>query len=604
MDKKTRDKEFALLREFAEAWGQMDSLDLFEKKLSALSAKCDECSFAESQNELICRFFPDGTITYVNNAYCKYFMREREDIIGNTFKPFATEEDARLIEQHLALLSTENPSIVYEHRFIIPGRDAIDVRWLRWTGKALLDGNGQMAEIQTVGWDVTENKMLEEKLRENEDRLKHLAHFDVLTGLSNRTYFNSRLAEEVSRCKRYDRRLVVMFLDLDNFKKINDSLGHDVGDLLLKEVSQRIGICLRDTDIVSRLGGDEFTVILTELAKDEDAALAAQRIIDAVSRPFILRQHEFYVTVSIGMAVYPLDGENGDTMVKNADTAMYYAKSQGRNNYQFYSAQMNAAHMERLTIESQLRKAVENREFVLFYQPQISIQTGHIIGAEALIRWIHPVKGMIPPMKFIPVAEETGLIIPISEWVIMTACEQNKRWKDEGFPPLTVAVNISMRHFMQPNLLDVIAEALQKTGLPSPCLELELTESIVMHNVDEVIRILQKFRETGVQSSIDDFGTGYSSLNYLKRLPINKLKIDQSFVRNITADQNDAMIVKTVIEMAHNLGLRVIAEGVETSDQVNFLRTLACDELQGYFFSKPLPAEEFIQLLEVFRMIS
>ncbi|MFO0752152.1 MAG: EAL domain-containing protein [Thermodesulfovibrionales bacterium] len=562
------------------------------------------CSIVENQNELICRFLPDGTLTYVNDSFSAYFKKAKEELVGKPFLPFAPEEDLRNIEYHLSQLGKVTPSMQYEHRFLIPGKGDIEVRWLRWSAKVLYDAAGETAEIQAVGWDITDNKLLEERLLENEYQLNHLAHHDPLTGLPNRMYFTNRLQQEVVRCRRYSHAMAVLFLDLDNFKKINDSLGHDVGDLLLKEAAERIRSCLRASDVVSRLGGDEFTIILPELEKNGGAAVVAQKIIGQVSRPFLIGQYDLYITVSIGIALYRLDGEDGDSLVKNADTAMYHAKSLDKNNYQFYNARMNTVTVERLALESELRKALENNEFVLYYQPQICIKSGQIIGVEALIRWQHPVRGMVPPMRFIPVAEETGLIIPISEWVIRTACAQNREWQKKGFPSLTMAVNISMKHFKQSNLLDLIDGTLRETKLDAVCLELELTESIVMHNIEAVIGILRKFRERGVHVSIDDFGTGYSSLNYLKRLPINKLKVDQTFVRNITADCNDAMIVKTVIEMAHNLGLKVIAEGVETLEQVDFLRSLACDELQGYFFSKPLPAEECVKLLEVLRFIS
>ncbi|MBZ0158165.1 MAG: EAL domain-containing protein [Alphaproteobacteria bacterium] len=582
-------------------------IDVTEWKKNEEGARKSEacyCSIVENQSELICRFLPGGTLTYVNDSFSAYFGKEKDDLVGRPFTPFAPEEDLRKIEHHLSLLGKEAPFVQYEHRILSPGKDGIEVRWLRWSAKALFDADGKVSEIQAVGWDITDNKLLEEKLRENEYQLHHLAHHDPLTGLPNRMYFTGRLQQEVVRCRRYGHAMAVLFLDLDNFKRINDSLGHDIGDLLLKEAAERIRDCLRGSDIVSRLGGDEFTIILPELDRSEGAAVVAQKIIGQVSRPFPIRQYELYITVSIGIALYPLDGEDGDSLVKNADTAMYHAKSLDKNNYQFYNTRMNTVTVERLTIENELRKALENNEFELYYQPQISIKTGQIIGVEALIRWRHPTQGMVPPMRFIPVAEETGLIIPISEWVIRTACAQNRGWQEQGFPRITMAVNISMKHFKQPNLVELIDAVLRETKLDAECLELELTESIVMHNIEAVIGILRKFRDRGVHVSIDDFGTGYSSLNYLKRLPINKLKVDQTFVRNITADRNDAMIVKTVIEMAHNLDLKVIAEGVESLEQVDFLRALACDELQGYFFSKPLPAEECIQLLEVLRFIA
>jgi diguanylate cyclase (GGDEF)-like protein/PAS domain S-box-containing protein len=562
-------------------------------------------SILENQNELICRFHNDGTITFVNRAYCRYFKKTHKEIIGKSFRPFIPEEDMRSVDSTLDSITPESPTVVYEHRFLVPEEKDIDVRWLKWIGTGVLfNVSGNTLEIQTVGNDVTAQKLMEISLVERESQLERLAKHDPLTDLPNRLYFNSRLQEEILRSNRFKHSLAVMFLDIDDFKKINDSLGHDTGDILLKEVAQRIGESLRNTDIVSRLGGDEFTILLPELNLIEGAGIAAGKIIESVSKPYYIKDFELYVTISIGIAIYPDDGQDADTIVKNADTAMYDVKSKDKNSYQYYDSMMNKVTMERITLETDLRKAVENREFILYYQPQISMKTGQIVGLEALIRWNHPVKGMVPPIKFIPLSEQTGLIIPISEWVIKTACKQNKLWQENGFPKISIAVNISTKHFKQPNLIALITEALRDTKLEPECLELEITESMVMHNVESVIDILQKFRDAGLPISVDDFGTGYSSLNYLKRLPVTKLKIDQSFVRNITSDKNDAMIVKTIIEMAHNLNLKVIAEGVETSEHAEFLRKLDCDELQGYFFSKPLPAAELAELWTVLGIIN
>ncbi len=404
--------------------------------------------------------------------------------------------------------------------------------------------------------------------------------------------------EQSIYANRHKGRLAVLLIDLDNFKNVNDSLGHHAGDQLLQQLATRLVGSLREGDTVARLGGDEFVLILVNVASEEDASVVAQKILKLDTEPCTIDGHELFVTYSIGISFYPKDGEDAETLLKNADAALYRAKKQGGNNAQFCSAEMNAKALQRLTLENNLRNALKRQEFLLHYQARVDLHSGEITGMEALVRWQHPEQGLlIPPGQFIPVAEDSGLIVPLGAWVLHTACAQNKAWQAAGFKPVCIAVNLSARQFRQQDLVELVTRILQETGLDAAYLELELTESMIMQNVEAAIATLTRLKAIGVKFSIDDFGTGYSSLSYLKRFPIDSLKIDQSFVRDISTDPDDAAITKTIISMAHDLGLRVIAEGVETQEQETFLRLHHCDEIQGYFFSKPVPAKEFEVLL-------
>jgi len=429
--------------------------------------------------------------------------------------------------------------------------------------------------------------------RQAEERIRHLANYDELTGLYNRSMFSHRLGHALAQARRTDKPLAILFLDLDRFKNINDTLGHAAGDSVLREVAKRLGECLRESDTVGRLGGDEFVVLLEAMLQPMHSAAVAQKLLAAVARPFTFEGQEFHLTASIGISTYPADSKETESLLRNADIAMYRAKEQGKNNYQFYSAQMNVHTLERLALESSLRHALERNEFVLYYQPKIDIGSRRITGMEALLRWQHPSKGLVPPMQFIPLAEETGLIVAIGEWVLRTACTQNKSWRAQGLPPLRVAVNLSARQFSHENLLQDVEKVLNETGLDPAALELEITESMVMRSPERTTILLNKLKTTGISISIDDFGTGYSSLSYLKRFPIDSVKIDRSFIKELPQDGEDAAITQAIIAMAHGLGLKVIAEGVETGEQVGFLRAHGCDEVQGYYFSKPVPAQEF-----------
>lgn len=433
-----------------------------------------------------------------------------------------------------------------------------------------------------------------------ESQLAYLNDHDMLTGLPNRQMYQQTLTKRIRQFKgATPTRLAVMFIDLDRFKNVNDTFGHAFGDQLLIEAADRLKAGLRSCDSVSRQGGDEFTVLIDDIHDTSDAEKVAQKIIHLLSQPFSIEGHELRVGCSIGIAVYPQDGDDAITLMKNADTAMYRAKDKGKNGYSFYSAEMNDTVIQKLVMEEWLNKALEHDEFVLYYQPQVDIFSNRMNGMEALIRWNHPRLGFISPGEFIPLAEETSLIIPIGEWVLRTACNQNKAWQDAGYTPLKMAVNISPIQFHQSNFVDVVLDALRESGLEPRYLELEITEGIAMYHVDQVIQKLQTLRDLGVQISMDDFGTGYSSLTYLKRFPIHKLKIAQQFVRDVTVDPDDAAIVQAIMAMAHSLKLNVIAEGVETEEQLAFLLDIRCEEIQGYIYSRPLPPHEFVKLLSV-----
>lgn len=434
--------------------------------------------------------------------------------------------------------------------------------------------------------------------RRYEEQLVYQANHDPLAGLPNRNLLQDRLGQALAlESSRRRNPIGVMFLDLDNFKKINDTLGHTVGDMLLKAVANRLRNCVRGGDTVSRLGGDEYILILPNVKEMHDVTTVAKKLIGLFSTPFLLMGHELYITASIGIALFPSDGDTVDALLKNADAAMYHAKEQGKNNYQFYSEEMNTRVFERMALETSLHRAIRQQEFLLYYQPRVDLRTGRISGVEALVRWNHPEMGLVSPARFIPLAEETGLIVPIGEWVLRTACAQNKAWQEAGLPPLRMAVNLSARQFRQENLIQMVADVLAETGLDPRWLELELTESLLMERAEQSVSILRSLADMGIDIAVDDFGTGYSSLGYLKRFPITNLKIDQSFIRDIASDPDDAILVRTIITMAHGLGMKTVGEGVESLEQVDFLCRHGCEEVQGYYFSRPLTAEGCEELL-------
>lgn len=476
------------------------------------------------------------------------------------------------------------------------------LRYVQIQAVASLDATGTVARLSGTIQDVTE-------LHEAEQRIRYLAYHDGTTGLPNRQSFIEGLGKALSIAKRHHRQLGILALDLDQFKRVNDTLGHGVGNEVLISAARRLIATLRECDViavpeqrdegregVARLDGDEFSVLISDLDHYHDAAKVAHRLLDELRKPFKAGGQEVFLTASIGLALYPLDGDDADSLMRNAGAAMHFAKEQGRDNYQFYSRAMNATALEKLSMESQLRKALERNEFLLHFQPKINAATRRVVGVEALIRWQHPELGMVPPSQFIPLAEETGLIVPIGEWVLRSACEQSRAWQRAGLPSVHVAVNISSPHFRQ-GLTDSVAKALQATALDPGLLEVELTESMLMQNVETTLATLHELKDMGVRLAIDDFGTGYSSLSYLKRFPLDALKIDRSFVKDLPRDPEDAAITKAIIAMAHSLRLQVVAEGVETQEQLAFLQQHGCDVLQGYLFSRPVGAERLCGLL-------
>ena len=443
--------------------------------------------------------------------------------------------------------------------------------------------------------------LLNDSLRAANEELVHLATHDVLTGLPNRTLLGDRIERALVDADRSGGCFAVLFLDLDRFKVVNDSAGHHVGDALLRAMAHRIHGCLRRSDTLSRLGGDEFVVLLKDLDRPESAADLARKILAALRPAFRIEPHELHMSATVGISLYPGDGTTAEALLTNADAAMYHAKQGGRNTYKFFAPAMNAFAHERLELETGLRRALQEDEFELHYQPKVDVDSGEVVSLEALVRWRHPTRGLVSPAAFIPVAEESGLIGPLGEWVLRTACAQNRAWQDAGLKPMRVAVNVSARQFRQTKLLEFVRSVLEETGLAARYLELELTESTVMSNAEESVRILKSLSDMGVHIAIDDFGTGYSSLAYLKRLPLNVIKVDRSFVTDLARSQDDASIVQAVISMAHSLRLKVIAEGVETREQLDLLKSLGCDQFQGFYYSTPVDAAgaaQFMALLD------
>lgn len=463
-------------------------------------------------------------------------------------------------------------------------------RYLVFNAAPIRNGQGELLAVIETLEDITERKRYQEQL-------EYQANYDGLTNLPNRNLLDDRIRQALHVSRRSNQEVAVFVLDLDNFKLINDTLGQDGGDTVLKMVAERLKGCVRSGDTVAHQGGDEFTVVISDHALPDKAALVAGKILEVIARPLRVNGHELVITGSIGISIFPKDGEDVKTLVKNAEVAMYRAKEQGRNTCQFYTGEMNARSLARMSLEHHLRRALQRDEFLVYYQPKVNLRTGRITGMEALVRWQSPEMGMISPDTFIPLAEETGLIVPLGAWVLRCACAQSKAWQDAGLPALTVAVNLSPRQFRQQDIVSLIEELLAETGLDPCFLELEITESMVMRDVDRVTAVLGDLKRLGIFLTMDDFGTGYSSLSYLKRFTFDKLKIDQSFVRDITCDPDNAAIAKAIIAMAHSLHMTVIAEGVETQGQLEYLRSHGCDEMQGFYFSRPVPAEQFAAFL-------
>lgn len=524
----------------------------------------------------------DGMITEFNKYAEILTGSKKQDVL---YKPIPYGKANDFIKE--VLQKGEN----YENiEFILTPQVGQDERVCLFDAFPIRNENMQIVGAFAQFRDITERY-------NTQKQINYLAYHDDLTDLPNRRFFIMHIDELLRQGVKEDSIFAVMFLDLDSFKKINDTLGHNNGDALLKLAAERLKACCQSPNkLVSRMGGDEFTILLEEITDRTEAIHVAEEIIKAFEKPFAVDGYEFYITASIGIAFYPQDGQSVESLMKNADIALYRMKEDGKNNFNIFKPIPNSGGIERLTLENSIRKALQQNEFVLYYQPQINTLTGEIIGTEALVRWNHPTQGLIPPAKFIPLAEETGLIVPLGEWVLETACRQNQIWIEKGYAPMSISVNLSSRQFSKPNLVETIKEILRETRIDPHYLELEITESMTT-NVEVTVEVLAKLKELGIQICIDDFGTGYSNLYYLKVFSIDRLKIDRSFVRDIMTDSNDADIVATIIAMAHNLGINVIAEGVETKDQLDFLRSQNCHEVQGFYYHQPLPAEQMEQLL-------
>ncbi len=529
----------------------------------------------------------DGTIERVNPAFTQITGYAAEEAIGKN--PRILKSDRHDADFYRKMWQTLKDTGQWQGE--IWNRRKSGEAYPEWLAvTAVADSRGETEKYVSVFHDISE-------IKRNRKMLRFQTYHDALTGLPNRHLFNDRLERAIAYAKRKNGRIAVLLVDLDNFKHINDSLGHSAGDEFLKKTAERLKRHCREEDTVARLGGDEFIILNSDLSSDRDAVEVANRIQRAFDEPIIIDHYELYTTTSIGITLFPEDGKDAPTLVKNADMAMYRAKSQGKNAHALFTPALHSAAARRMELENSLRKAIRLEEFTLFYQPKVNLATDRIVGVEALVRWFRPDGGMAPPDEFIPLAEETGMIHPLGEWVLKTACRQARIWNDRIRADLTVAVNLSARQFQDRDLIPLVRSILEETALDPSRLDLEITENMVMNHLDAAVEAMERLKAMGIHLSIDDFGTGYSSLSYLKRFPITLLKIDKSFVRDLPSNAGDAAIVRAILSLAHNLGLRVVAEGVETVEQLDFMRRHGCDEIQGYLFSKPLPAREMTRLL-------
>ncbi|MGH8728899.1 MAG: PAS domain S-box protein, partial [Burkholderiales bacterium] len=564
----------------------LTSRDITERKRAEHLLKESEQRFRDVVNaagEYIWEVDAQWNYTYASERVERTLGYNEHELIGRSFFSLMPEGEANRVRDWFREKVPEGQSFRYlEHKTRTKYGDVI---WQQVSGVPILGAHSRASGYRGTALDITDRKRAEA-------RIEYLATRDALTDLPNRMLLNDRVEQAIVNAHRNFESFALLFIDLDRFKTINDSLGHHFGDQLLKQVAERLLHCVRERDTVARPGGDEFVIAIYDLKNSQDAGHIAQKILNSLSQPFTIENNVLNTSCSIGISTYPSDGEDVPTLMRNADTAMYHAKEKGRNNYQFFSAELNRRAVERLRMENELRRAIEREEFVLYYQPQVNLLSGEIFGLEALLRWRHPARGLVHPAKFIGLAEETGLIVPLGEWVLNAACRQMKVWNDSRYPRLTLAVNLSAGQLANnKGFAKMVAGVLQENQITAEQLEFEMTESILLANAEENTQTLKKLGDLGTRTTIDDFGTGYSSLSYLKRLPIDKVKIDRSFVRDIVVDSDDAAIVSAIIAMAHNLKLAVIAEGVENREQVERLRALGCDGYQGHFFSKPLPAE-------------
>jgi diguanylate cyclase (GGDEF)-like protein/PAS domain S-box-containing protein len=528
---------------------------------------------------------PEGKIIYTNQADAEMHGYSAEELIGKDARIFSPQTNWKPMFQPVRKRFRRESMNIRRDGTTFPVYLMSDI---------VTNRKGEIIATITTCEDITDRKR-------NEETIRNLAFYDSLTGLPNRALFNDRLFQELAKAKRQRQMMAVIFIDLDRFKVINDTLGHATGDLLLQAVAKRLRECIREGDTVSRLGGDEFLLLFPDITQVKDASVIAEKVIHECSKAFAVNDKELFVSASLGISIFPDNGDSIETLIKQADTAMYHAKQQGRNNYQFYSPEIDAYTTKKIEIEGNLRKAIINDELMLYYQPQVNLNNGHIVGAEALLRWQSIGQGFLSPAEFIPIAEETGLIQPIGEWIFRTACRQIKLWREAALPTIRISVNVSMNQFRQNSFVEILDKILEEMHIEPDLLELEITESTIMHDTGLTTKTLRILRSRGISIAIDDFGTGYSSLSYLKYLPITRLKLDQSFVHSLGINPNDEAISRAIIAMAHSLNLQVVAEGVENAEQLALLKSYDCDEVQGFFFSRPLAADGFMEFLKTYQ---
>ena len=522
----------------------------------------------------------------LNDAFCSFTGYSRDELRGKTDYDIFQGNEAEIFWTKDEIVFTTGEENINEEQVT----DAKGVVHTMLTKKNLYTDERGEQFIVGIMRDISQRKQMEETIR-------HQAFYDPLTDLANRRLFVEHLTLEMAHAHRNNKKLAVFFLDLDNFKTINDKLGHPVGDELLKDVALRLRSCIRASDLAARFGGDEFNILMYDITDPEETAISASKILSVFNQPFMISGHELQVSTSIGISIYPDDGKDADDLLKHADMAMYHSKERGRNTFQFYAPAMNVRTLERASLEYRLRRSIDLGELLVYYQPQVDIVTRRVTCVEALIRWQHPTLGLLNPARFLPLAEESGLILSLDSWMLRTACAQNKAWQQAGFPPVCVSVNLSARQFQQPDFAEKVSEILTETGLSPRYLDLEITENTVMHDIEMNITNLTRLTDMGVSFVIDDFGTGYTSLGWLRKLPIEKLKIDKSFMKGIEGANGNRTIINAIIALAHNLKLKVVAEGVETEDEVSFLRSSGCDEMQGHVFSRAVSAEEVMTFI-------